>query len=142
MERRKTQILMNKPVYLGLSILDLSKNVMYKFWYDYVKPKYGENAKLCCMDTDSFIIHLKTNYIYKVIAEHVQTRFDTSNFEIDRPLPKGKNKKVIGLMKDDLGGQVMKKFVRLRAKTYRYLKANNDEDKKAKGTKKCIIKKT
>ena len=72
---------MNKPVYLRLSILDLSKNVMYKFWYDYVKPKYGENAKLCCMDTDSFIIHVKTNDIYKVIAEHVETGFDTSNFE-------------------------------------------------------------
>ena len=59
-EMRKTQILMNKPVYLGLSILDLSKTVMYEFWYDYVKPKYGENAKLCYMDTDSFIVHVKT----------------------------------------------------------------------------------
>ena len=97
---RKTQILMNKPVYLGLSILDLSKTVMYEFWYDYVKPKYGENAKLCYMDTDSFIVHVKTDDIYKDIAEDVETIFDTSNFEIDRPLPIGKNKKVIGLMKN------------------------------------------
>ena len=59
---RKTQMLMTKPVYLGLSILDLNKTVMYQFWYDYVKPKYGENAKLCCMDTDSFIIHEKSLY--------------------------------------------------------------------------------
>ena len=139
-EMRKTQILMNKPVYLGLSILDLSKTVIYEFWYDYVKPKYGENAKLCYMDKGSFIVHVKPDDIYKDIAEDVDTRFDTSNFEIDRPLPKGENKKVIGLMKNELGGQIMKEFVGLRAKTYSYLKDNNDEDKKAKGTKKCVIK--
>ena len=99
-EMRKTQILMNKPVYLGLSILDLCKTVMYEFWYDYVKPKYGENAKLCHMDTESFTVHAKTEDIYKDIAEDVETRFDTSNFELDRPLPKGKNEIVIALMKD------------------------------------------
>ena len=95
---------MNKPFYLGLSILDLSKTVMHEFWYDYVKPKYVENAKLCYMDTDSFIVHLKTDDIYKDIAEDVETRFDTSNFEIERPLPKAKNRKLIRLMKDELGG--------------------------------------
>ena len=138
---RKTEILMNKPVHLGLSILDLSKTVMYEFWYDYVKPKYGETAKLCYMDTDSFIVHVKTDDIYKDIAEDVETRFGTSNFEINRPLPKGKNKKVIGLMKDELGGQIMKEFVGLRTKTYSYLKDKNDEDKKAKGTKKVYHQK-
>ena len=76
----KNSIIMNKPVSLGLSLLDLSKTVMYEFWYHYVKPKYGENAKLCYMDTDSFIIHVKTDDIYKDIAEDVKTRFDTSNF--------------------------------------------------------------
>ena len=75
---------MNKPVYLALSILDLSKTVIYEFWYDYLKPKYGENAKLCYVDTGSFIVHVKTGDIYKDIA--------ASNFEIDRPLPKRKNK--------------------------------------------------
>ena len=95
-EIRKTQIPINKPVYLGLSILDLSKIVMYKFWYDYVKPKYDGNARLCYMDTDSFVVHVKTDDIYKDIAEEVKTRFDTSNFEIDRPLPKGKIKKKLG----------------------------------------------
>ena len=64
---------------------------MYEFWHDYVKPKYGENGKLCCTDTDSFVVHIKTNDIYKDISENVQTRFDTSNFEIHRPLPKRKN---------------------------------------------------
>ena len=105
-EMSKTQILMNKPVYLGLSILDLSKTVLYEFWYDYLKPKYGENAKLCYMDTDSFIVHVRSD-IYKDIAEDVEKIFDTSNFEIDRAVPK-KKKKVIGLIKDELGGQIMK----------------------------------
>ena len=130
---------MSKSVYLDLPILDLSKTVMYKFWYDYVKPKYGENVKFCYMDTGSFIVYVKTNDIYKDIAEDIETRLDTSNFEIDRPLPKGKSKKLIGLMKDELGGQIIKEFVGLRAKTYSYLKDNNDEDKKAKGKKTCVI---
>ena len=76
---------MNKPVYLGLSVLNLSETVMYEFLHDYVKPKYGDNAKLCYMDTESFIVHVETDYIYKDIAEGIETRFDTSNFEIDRP---------------------------------------------------------
>ena len=136
-EMRKTQILMNKSIYLRLSILDLSKTVIY----DYVKQKYGENAKLCYIHTDSFIVHVKKKKnIYKDIAEDVETRFDTSNFEIDRPLPKEKDKKVIGFMKDELGGQIMKEFLGLRVETYNYLKHNNDEDKKPKGTKKCVIK--
>ena len=123
---------MNKPIYLGLSILDLSKTVMYEFWYDYVKLKYGENAKLCSIDTESFINHVKTDHICKDIAKDVETRFDTSNFEIDRPLPKGKNKKVIGLMKGELNGQVIKEFV--------ILKTTMIKMKKAKGTKKWVIK--
>ena len=135
---RKTQIVMNKQVYLGLSILTLSKTVMYEFWYDYVKPKYGEKAKLFYMDKDSFIFHVKTDDIYKDIADDVETRFGTSNFEIDRPLPKEKNKKVIRLMKDDLGGNIMNEFVGLRVKSY--LKENNGEYKKEKGTKKRVIK--
>ena len=84
----KTQITMNKTVYLGLLILDLSKTVMYEFWYDYIKPKYDEKAKLCYTDTDSFMVHIKTKYIYKDIAT-----FDTLNYEIDRPLPIGKMKR-------------------------------------------------
>ena len=115
-EVKKTQILMNKPNYLGLSVLDLSKTVMYVFRYDYVKPKYGENPKLCYMDTGSFIVQVKTNDIYKDIAEDVEKGFDTSNFMIDRALPIGKNKKVIGLMKEELGGKIMKKCDRIRPK--------------------------
>ena len=83
---------MNKPVYLGLSILELSKILMYEFWHDNVKRKYVKKAKLCYMDTDSFIVYIKTDDIYKDIAEEVETRFDTLNCEIDRPLPTGKDK--------------------------------------------------
>ena len=94
----------------------------------------------CYMDTGSFIVHVKTDDIYKDIVEDVETKFVTLNFEINRPLPKGKHEKVIELMKDELGRQIMKEFARLRAKTYSYLKDNSDEDKKAKGTKKCVRK--
>ena len=95
---------MNKPVYLGSLILDLNKTVMYEFLNDYVKPKYDENAKRCYMDTDSFTVHVKTDNIYKDIADDTETRFDTSSFQLHRPLPKGKNEKVIGLMKYELSG--------------------------------------
>ena len=89
----KTQIVMKKPVYLGLSILNLSKTLMYGFWYDYFKPKYGENTKLCFIDTDFFIVHVKTDDIYKDVAEDVKTKFDTSNHQLNRHLSKEKNKK-------------------------------------------------
>ena len=112
-----TEILMNKLVYLGLSILELSKILMYNCWYDYVKPKYGEKSKLCYMDTDSFIVYIKTAGTYKNIGKYVENRFDTANYELDRPLPKEKNKKVIGLMKDKLGEKVMTNCFGLRAKT-------------------------
>ena len=87
-EMKKTEIHRNKAVHLGLSILELSRILIYEFWYNYVKPKYDEKAKLCYMDTDSFIVYIKTDDIYKDITENVETRFDTSNYELDRPLPK------------------------------------------------------
>ena len=140
-EMNKTNVKMNKPMYLGLPILDISKILMYKFWYDYMKPKYGNRTKLCYMDTDSFIMSIKTNDFYKDLANDVEKRFDTSNYECDRPLPIGKNKNVVELMKDELGGEIITEFVTLRPKTYSYLTDNGKEDKKAKGTKKCVIKK-
>ena len=105
-----------------------------------MKPKYGNRVKLCYMDTDSFIMSIKTNYFYKDISIDVDKRFDTSNYELNRPLPTGKNKKVIGLMKDELGGKIITEFVPLRPKTYSYSTDNGKEDKKAKGTKKFVIK--
>ena len=115
-EMKKTKVKMNKPIYLGLSILEISKTLMYEFWYDYMKPKYNNDVKLCYMDTDSFIMKIKTNDFYEDIASYVENRFDTSNYEVNRPLPTGKNKKVIGLMKDELGGKIITEFVTLRPK--------------------------
>ena len=140
-EMKKTKVKTNKPIYLGLSILEISKTLMYEFWYDYMKPKYNDNVRLCYMDTDSFIMNIKTNDFYKDISDDVDNRFDTSNYEVKRPLLMGKNKKVIGLMKDELGGEIITEFVTLRPKTYSYLTDDSKEDKKAKGTKKCVIKK-
>ena len=144
-EMKKTEILVNKPVYLGLSILELSKIFMCEFCYDYVKGKYNKKAKLCYIYTDTFIVYIETGDIYKNIAEDAKTRFNTSNYElecksIDRLLPKGKSKKVIVLMKDELGGKIMTRFIGLRAKNYSYLIDDGSEDKKAKDTKKSVIK--
>ena len=94
---------MNKPIYLGLSILEISKMLMYEFWYEYLYLKYGDRIKLCYTDTESFMMHNETEDFYKDIADDFEKRFDTSNYEVDKPLPTGKSKKVIGLMKDGLG---------------------------------------
>ena len=104
---------------------------MYEFWYDYIKPKYSDNVKLCYMNADSFIMHIKTGDVYKDIANGVEGRFDTSNYEINRPLTSERNKKVIGLIKDKLEGKIMTEFVALRPKTYSYLTDDCKEDKKA-----------
>ena len=140
-EMKKTKVKMKKPIYLGLSILEISKILLYEFWYDYMKPKYNDNIRLCYMDTDSSIMNIKTNDFYKDNSGDVDNRFDTSNYEVKRPLPVGKNKKFIGLMKDELGGEIIMEFIALRPKTYSYLTDNDKIDKKAKGTKKCVIKK-
>ena len=140
-EMRKVKVKMNKPIYLGLSILELSKITMYEFWYDYVKVKYEDRVKLCYMDTDSFVLNVRTEDFYKDISEDIKDRFDTSNFYCDRPLPIGVNKKVVGLLKDEPGGGIITEFVALRPKAYSYITDDLVELKKAKGTKKCVIKK-
>ena len=137
---KKIKVKMNKPVYLGLPILEISKAVMYEFWYDYIKPKYQDNAILCYIDTDSFIVNIKTEDFYEDIANDVEKRFDTSNYGVNRPLPTENNKKVIQLMKDKLGGTIMTESAARRPKTYSYLMNDGNSYKKLKGTKKCVIK--
>ena len=144
-EMGKIKVVMNKPVYLGQVILDLNNIVMYEFHYDYMVPKYGlGKLKLCYMDTDSLVYDIKTEDFYEDIANDVEARFDTSIYSKTdfRPLPIGVNKKVIGLMKDELGGKIMTEFVALRPKLYSYKKLGDSEDKKCKGIKKCVVKKT
>ena len=144
-EMGKIKVVMNKPVYLGQAILDLSKIVMYEFHYNYMVLKYGlEKLKLCYMDTDSLVYDIKTEDFYEAIANDVEARFYTSGYSKTdfRPLPIGLIKKVIGLMKDELGGKIMTEFVALRPKLYSYKKLDGSEDKKCKGIKKCVVKKT
>ena len=142
-EMGKIKVVMNKPVYLSQAILDLSKIVMYKFHYDYMIPKYGDRLKLCYMDMDSLVNHIKkTKDFYADIMDDVPARFDTSGYCPNRPLPVGINKKVIGLMKDELGGAIVTEFVALRPKLYSYRELDGSEDKKCKGIKKCVVKKT
>ena len=136
MEMRKTEVRMNKLIYLGQAILDLSKTLMYEFWYDYIKPKFADKAKLCYMDTDSFVMYIETGDFYKDISVDVDRWFDTSNFNrnYSRPLEAGKNKKVLGKCKDELGGKIVVEFCALRAKAYAYKLADDTENKKSKVT--------
>ena len=136
-EMGKIKVVMNKPVYLGQAILDLSKIVMYEFHYDHMVPKYGlEKLKLCYMDTDSLVYDIKTEDFYEDIMDDVPARFDTSGYCLNRPLPVGLNKKVIGLMKDELRDKIMTEFVALRPKLYSYKKLDGSEDKKCNNNKK------
>ena len=145
-EMKTTEVLMNKPIAVGQAILDISKTLMYEFWYDYLKPKYQDNIKLCYMNTDSFRIQIETDDFFKDISNDVDKWFDTSKYDKNdnRPLEIGKNKKIIGKFKDELNGKIITEFIALRAKTYAYTQLNEDkieEHKKAKGTKKFVIKK-
>ena len=151
MEMKKTEVKINKPMYLGQVVLDLSKTLMFDFWYDYLKPMYCDKIRLCYTDTDSFIMHIKTDDFYKDINNDVDKWFDTSNFnkKDNRPLEIGKNKKVLGKFKDELGGKIMTKLCALRAKIYSFLindftdddcEKNRIVNKEAKGTKKCVVK--
>ena len=110
---KKVEVKMNKPIYLGQAVVDISKILMYAFWDDYIKPKYGEKARLCYMDTDSFVMDIKTDEFYNDINNNVDKWFDTSNYDKNdnRPLEIGKNKKVIGKFKDELGGKIMSKII-------------------------------
>ena len=141
-EMGKTILKMNKPVYISQTILDLSKTVMYEFHYDYMVPKYGDNISLCYIDMDLFIYEIETKDFYEDIADDIESRFDTSGYRDDglRPLPFEMNKKVIGLIKDELGGDIMREFVALRPKMYAY-KVESKEFKRCKGIKKCVVKK-
>ncbi|PFX30928.1 Schlafen family member 5 [Stylophora pistillata] len=143
----KTQILFNKPLYLGMSILDLSKTLMYNFHYNYIKPKYPEGrSKLLFTDTDSLCYEIQTEDFYKDIIDDVDRWFDTSNIKKGHSsgIPTGVNKKVIGMFKDEAGGKIIEEFVGLRAKLYCYrmFGKRGKEKKKCKGTKKSVVQST
>ena len=139
---KKTRVKMMKTLYLGMSVLDIRKTLLYEFWCGYIKPKYGDSAKLCYTDTDSLIIYIKTEDFFEYISNDVDRWFDTSNYDKnnERPLPIGRNKKVPDLFKDELGGKIIIEVVVLRPKTHTYLTDDGSNHKKAKGTKTCVIK--
>ena len=138
---KKTSLTMNKPVYLGMCILDLSKTLMCDFHYNYIKPKYGNKAKLLFTDTDSFMYEIETEDFYKDISGDVKNRFDTSDYPENHPsgIPTGINKKVLGMMKDEAAGKIIKEFVGLRAKLYSFKMDEGGESKKCKGVKKQVV---
>ena len=139
----KTTVKLNKPIYLGMTILDLSKTLMYEFHYDYVKPKWGDKAKLLFTDTDSLCYEIETDDVYKDIKNDADKWYDTSNYDKDHPsgLYSGKNKKIIGYMKDECGGKYITEFVGLRAKSYSFITSDGKVEKKCKGVKKYVVKK-
>ena len=138
---KKTSLTMNKPVYLGMCILDLSKTIMYDFHYNYIKPKYGEKAKLLFTDTDSFLYEIETEDFYKDISGDVKDRFDTSDYPENHPsgIPTGINKKVLGMFKDEAAGKIIKEFVGLRAKLYSFIMEDGKENKRCKGVKTQVV---
>ena len=138
---KKTRLTMNKPVYLGMCILELSKTIMFDFHYQYIKPKYEEKAKLLFTDTDSFMYEIETEDFYKDISEDVKDRFDTSDYPENHPsgIPTGENKKVLGMMKDEAAGKIIKEFVGLRSKLYSFVTDEGEETKTCKGIKKQVV---
>ena len=141
---KKTKLDFDKPVYLGMCILDLSKTLMYDFHYNYIKQKYEDKAKLLLTDTDSLMYEIQTEDFYKDINGDVKDRFDTSGYPPDHPsgIPSGFNKKVLGMFKDEVNGNVIDEFVGLRAKLYSYKMFEGEESKKCKGVKKSVVKKS
>ena len=139
---KKTSLTFDKPVYLGMCILDLSKTSMYDFHYNYIKKKYGDKAKLLFTDTDSLMYEIQTEDFYKDINGDVKDRFDTSDYPPNHPsgISAGCNKKVLGMFKDEAGGKIIDEFVGLRAKLYSYKMFQGKESKKCKGIKKLVVK--
>ncbi|VDI48620.1 Hypothetical predicted protein [Mytilus galloprovincialis] len=141
---KKTKLKFNKPIYLGACILDISKLLMYDFHYGFVRKMYGDKARLLFTDTDSLAYEIQTDDFYKDISPHVEAKFDTSNYPIEHPstIPTGKNKKVLGMFKDECGGKIMTDFVGLRAKLYAFKMDDGQATKKAKGVTKSVIKRS
>ena len=139
---KKTILTFDKPVYLGMYILDLSKTLMFDFHYNYIKKKYGDKAKLLFTDTDSLMYEIQTEDFYEDIKGDVKDRFDTSDYPSNHPsgIPTGCNKKVLGMFKDEAGGKIIDEFVGLRAKLYSYKMLEEEESKKCKGVKKLVVK--
>ena len=140
---KKTEVYFNKPVYVGQAILDLSKTLMFDFHYNFIQKKYKHKAELLFTDTDSLMYHIKTDNFYKDISYDILTKFDTSDYPPDHPsgIPTRVNKKVIGMLKDEVAGKQITCFVGLRPKLYSFRIEEDKEVRKCKGIKKNVVKK-
>ena len=138
-QNHKEKVLLNKPIYVGMSVLDLSKHLMYDFYYNTMKARYGENVRLLYTDTDSLIVKVDTEDVYGDMKKNLAD-YDTSNYSPGHPLFSTANKKVIGKFKDELGGRLMTEFIGLRPKMYSFV--GEDSGKRAKGVKKSVLQKT
>ncbi len=138
-QNHRVKVYLNKPIYVGACVLDISKHLMYDFYYNHLKKTYGDDIKLLYTDTDSVIIHVQTDDIYKDMKEHIEI-YDTSNYDPEHPLYNTVNKKVVGKFKDELGGKIMTEFVGLRPKMYSY--CGEESGKRAKGVRKSVLKNT
>ncbi|XP_065186147.1 uncharacterized protein LOC135816971 [Sycon ciliatum] len=141
-EFAKTKVTLNKPIYVGTAILDLSKHLMYSFYYEVLLPRYGQNVRLLYTDTDSLIVHIQTDDLYTDMSNNI-TAYDTSNYSPSHHLYSTVNKKVVGKFKDELGGKPIKEFIGLRSKMYAYRCEDNDDNgKRAKGVQRSVLKNT
>ena len=139
-QNHKEKVLLNKPIYVGMSVLDLSKHLMYDFYYKTLKPRYPEGkVHLLYTDTDSLILQVYTKDIYDDMKKNLD-EYDTSNYSPGHPLFSNTNKKVIGKFKDELGGKVMTEFIGIRPKMYSFV--GEESGKRAKGVKKSVLKQT
>ena len=136
---RKTQVCLSKPVYVGMCVLDLSKLVMFDFYYGRLKPLYGDKIRMLYTDTDSLIVHVETEDVYADMMLDSDL-YDTSNYATDHPLYSSANKKIIGKFKDELGGKIMTNFIGLRSKMYSYI--GDDCGKRAKGVNRSVLRNT
>ena len=139
-QMHKSRLVLNRPVYVGMSVLDLSKSLMYDFYYNQMKAQYGDRVELLYTDTDSLLLEIQTEDVYSDMSEH-QSLYDTSDYPEDHPLHSKVNKKVLGKMKDECAGRAIEEYVGLRPKMYSILEASGACIKKAKGVKKNVVKK-
>ena len=139
-QMHKSRLVLNRPVYVGMSVLDLSKSLMYDFYYNQMKAQYGDLVELLYTDTDSLLREIQTEDVYSDMSEH-QSLYDTSDYPEDHPLHSKVNKKVLGKMKDECAGRAIEEYVGLRPKMYSILEASGACIKKAKGVKKNVVKK-
>ena len=139
-EVHKSRLVLNRPVYVGMSILDLSKTLMYDFYYRQLKNQYGDRCQLLYTDTDSLLLEIQTEDVYRDMGKHARL-YDTSDYPREHPLHSVENKKVLGKMTDECAGRPIAEYVGLRPKMYSILEANGDNIKKAKGVKKAVVKK-